>query len=414
MATSRATSFASHVALRASSVAPRASSARRAFGAAPMSASDRRKLVEDLASRPSTPLSLQDMYNVGEARDAVSAATFLHGELPIRMAQRIEELRDLLGAEGDSIIDYYEAATAEIASCAPPATAGAERDFAATVTALLSDRTSVPVALAAAIRKLHPFELDRVVPARRLALDRDLARFFTARIGLRLLIEHYLALREPGQRGLIDPRCMPGDVVSAAAYDVERLARETYGASPAIAVVGDLDASLTYVRTHMREAVGELLKNAVRATLEKHGDGSPLPDVRVVVASGASEITIKVGDEGGGCPRSTRHDMWSWFWSSAAAPARRPLDDGRAVARSHGATLSGMGIGLPMTRCLARYFGGELALRPLEGHGTDAYLHLTVLGDEQCEHLPPAARLSPGELDSTMSEAYAYFDERVR
>ena len=48
------------------------------------------------------------------------------------------------------------------------------------------------------------------------------------------------------------------DVVSAAAYDVERLARETYGASPAIAVVGDLDASLTYVRTHMREAVGEL------------------------------------------------------------------------------------------------------------------------------------------------------------
>jgi pyruvate dehydrogenase kinase 2/3/4 len=207
---------------------------------------------------------------------------------------------------------------------------------------------------------------------------------------------------------------MPGDVVSAAAYDVERLARETYGASPAIAVVGDLDASLTYVRTHMREAVGELLKNAVRATLEKHGDGSPLPDVRVVVASGASEITIKVGDEGGGCPRSTRHDMWSWFWSSAAAPARRPLDDGRAVARAYGATLSGMGIGLPMTRCLARYFGGELALRPLEGHGTDAYLHLTVLGDEQCEHLPPAARLSPGELDSTMSEAYAYFDERVR
>ena len=54
------------------------------------------------------------------------------------------------------------------------------------------------------------------------------------------------------------------------------------------------------------------------------------------------------------------------------------------------------------------------------GHATTAledtqqFFFEIVLGDEQCEHLPPAARLSPGELDSTMSEAYAYFDERVR
>ena len=37
-----------------------------------------------------------------------------------------------------------------------------------------------------------------------------------------------------------------------------------------------------------------------------------------------------------------------------------------------------------MTRCLARYFGGELSLRPLEGHGTDAYLHLAKLGVGAC------------------------------
>ncbi|KAJ2855725.1 [Pyruvate dehydrogenase (acetyl-transferring)] kinase isozyme 2, partial [Coemansia erecta] len=33
--------------------------------------------------------------------------------------------------------------------------------------------------------------------------------------------------------------------------------------------------------------------------------------------------------------------------------------------------------GLPMTRQIARYFGGDLDLVSMEGVGTDAYLHLS-------------------------------------
>ncbi|CAN0423398.1 unnamed protein product [Discosporangium mesarthrocarpum] len=33
-------------------------------------------------------------------------------------------------------------------------------------------------------------------------------------------------------------------------------------------------------------------------------------------------------------------------------------------------------MGLPLSRLYARYFGGSLKLRPMEGYGTDAYLHL--------------------------------------
>jgi hypothetical protein len=37
----------------------------------------------------------------------------------------------------------------------------------------------------------------------------------------------------------------------------------------------------------------------------------------------------------------------------------------------------GFGYGLPISRCYARYFGGDLRLISMEGYGTDAYLHLS-------------------------------------
>jgi hypothetical protein len=60
------------------------------------------------------------------------------------------------------------------------------------------------------------------------------------------------------------------------------------------------------------------------------------------------------------------------------------------------------GFGLPLARIYARYFGGELSLKSLEGHGVDAYLHLPRLG-EACENLSLRVRSSPGELDSMPS-----------
>lgn len=37
---------------------------------------------------------------------------------------------------------------------------------------------------------------------------------------------------------------------------------------------------------------------------------------------------------------------------------------------------AGYGMGLPLSRLYARYLSGSLKLRPMEGYGTDAYIHL--------------------------------------
>lgn len=58
------------------------------------------------------------------------------------------------------------------------------------------------------------------------------------------------------------------------------------------------------------------------------------------------------------------------------------------------------GFGLPLARIYARYFGGELTLKSMEGFGLDAYLYLPRLGDA-CENLPTSVTMSPGERNST-------------
>jgi pyruvate dehydrogenase kinase 2/3/4 len=57
------------------------------------------------------------------------------------------------------------------------------------------------------------------------------------------------------------------------------------------------------------------------------------------------------------------------------------------VDHSIDSPLAGLGYGLPISRSYARYFGGDLSIMSMEGHGTDCFVYLTRLGNTR-EPLP--------------------------
>lgn len=165
--------------------------------------------------------------------------------------------------------------------------------------------------------------------------------------------------------------------------------------------------TFTYVPYHLHYIVSELLKNSMRATLERHGqkEDGDLPDITVVIARGENDITVKVGDRGGGIPHREVKKCWTYCYSTADPP---PLEgeEGHEESfqddRGTVGALAGYGFGLPLSRLYSRYFGGDLSIMSMEGYGTDAYVHLNRLGSD-CENLPLRVLNSPASRDSTLT-----------
>ena len=129
-----------------------------------------------------------------------------------------------------------------------------------------------------------------------------------------------------------------------------------------------------------------------------------LPPVRIVVVKGAEDVTIKIADKGGGVARSVVDRMWTFAHTTLSDELQSKENDTEFETDEFtGGNIRGFG--LPLARIYARYFGGELTLKSMEGYGVDAYLYLPVLG-EACENLPQRVLQSPANYDSIYDGNY--------
>ncbi|RRT65910.1 hypothetical protein B296_00026476 [Ensete ventricosum] len=120
-----------------------------------------------------------------------------------------------------------------------------------------------------------------------------------------------------------------------------------------------------YVPSHLHLMVFELVKNSLRAVQERFMDSDKdVPPVRIIVADGIEDVTIKISDEGGGIARSGLPKIFTYLYSTA----KNPLDENYEGV-SDGVTMAGYGYGLPISRLYARYFGGDLQIISMEGYG---------------------------------------------
>ncbi|KAI0761094.1 mitochondrial branched-chain alpha-ketoacid dehydrogenase kinase-domain-containing protein [Irpex lacteus] len=190
--------------------------------------------------------------------------------------------------------------------------------------------------------------------ARNINLDVQhwLDRFYLSRIGIRFLIGQHVALNT------LQPHPI---MLGSFAHD-----RPLLPLRP----------------RHLSHIVFELLKNSLRAVVERYGPENEdhFPPIKVIVVEGKEDITIKISDEGEASPAARFHSF-----GRTCTPPWRVRISGRFPGQRFNAPMAGFGYGCHCQ--IARYFGGDLRLISMDGFGTDVYIHLNKLSSS-AEPLP--------------------------
>lgn len=314
----------------------------------------------------------------------IATARWLQSELPIRYARRIEDFLLLphvvisnphISSVVDTYLDTFEAVTnfPEIVSQSD------EDAFCDLIKRQTHNHADGTRLIAEGYKEVRYLYED-------LRLDKFLNNFFTTRIACRILMENYVVMRSPvhGSVGVVRQGMRPFALVESLAGTIMTLTRSIYGCAPEVEYRGNLDCLLDYIPRHVGYMVRELLKNALRATVERYlarsgsvdaACASGVPPVVVELQQGDVHVIIKISDQGGGMPKKVQQEAWNYGWTTV----RESGHHGTGASSASKSELAGFGFGLPLTRLHAQYFGGDVFMQALPGHGTDMYLLLTHL-----------------------------------
>ncbi|XP_008807802.2 pyruvate dehydrogenase (acetyl-transferring) kinase, mitochondrial-like [Phoenix dactylifera] len=351
--------------------------------------------VQRWGAMKQTGVSLRYMMEFGARpteKNLLISAQFLQKELPIRIARRSIELESLpFGLSKKPAVlkvrDWYLDSFRDLRSFPEIKDTSDELAFTEMIKMIKVRHNNVVPAMALGVQQLKKGLNPKVVPTDLEEIHEFLNRFYMSRIGIRMLIGQHVALHDPdpapGCIGLINTRISPMLMAQAASEDARSMCLREYGSAPEVNIYGDPSFTFPYVPSHLHLMVFELVKNSLRAVQERFPDSDKhVPPIRIIVADGIEDVTIKISDEGGGIPRSGLPKIFTYLYSTA----KNPLDENYG-GLNDGITMAGYGYGLPISRLYAQYFGGDLQIISMEGYGTDAYLHLSRLGDSQ-EPLP--------------------------
>jgi pyruvate dehydrogenase kinase 2/3/4 len=211
------------------------------------------------------------------------------------------------------------------------------------------------------------------------ACSRAIDEFLLTRLGIRMLIGQYVESRHV--KGGRISSIIPMEVIQSAVDRARELCVKRFGIAPEVVVIGDKERMFKYVKSHLHHMLFELVKNSMRAVVECHhigmGKTNNMPSIKVVISHGDEDMTVKVSDEGGGIRRSDWPKLWLYTFTTDAT-----FTDNDQEIETYRQHFSGGGYGLPYARLFARYFGGEMTVLSMEGHGTDVYIQLSRLGNK--------------------------------
>lgn len=354
------------------------------------------KMLDFYSQFNPSPLSIKQFIDFGLSACERKSFTFLRKELPVRLANIMQEIHllpeHLLRMPSVGIVNnLYITSFEEILQFE---TSDINNDtlhkFCQALIKIRNRHSDVVEVMAKGVLELK--ESHDVDVQMENSMQYFLDRFFMSRVSIRMLINQHTLLfggvlnGHSRHVGCIDPFCDVISVVKDAYENARFLCDQYYLASPELVVKvhngyeQSKEVRIIYVPSHLYHMLFELFKNSMRAVMEHHGsDSDSYPPVEVTVIQGKEDICVKMSDLGGGIPRSQTDHLFKYMYSTAPQPSQSGSDT---------VPLAGYGYGLPLSRLYARYFHGDIVLLSCEGYGTDAVIYMKALSNEANELLP--------------------------
>ena len=338
------------------------------------------------------------MYKTSDAKSddqkvQIQVANFLHRELPVRLAHRAIKLQSnavmTKSKYVNQVCNWYKRSFEELRNCPIPASLVNEDKFYRLIEGIYDRHSGTLINMAKGAHEIR-CELGQDIEgfSEYDEVQDHLNDFYMSRIGIRLLIGQYLALKgvpaESNYIGMVNSKTSPYEIAIQAIHDASYICSRTHGDAPDVTIHGRTDLTFPYVPSHISYILVELLKNSMRATVESHGVDN-MPNIKIIIADGEKneDVVIKVSDEGGGIPRSHMNRIWSYLFTTADSSVLNAILNNNDDVRDFDMQipLAGLGYGLPIARNYARYFGGDLTIMSMEAYGTDSYIYLSRLND---------------------------------
>ncbi|RLN48640.1 hypothetical protein BBJ29_002543 [Phytophthora kernoviae] len=328
------------------------------------------------ASLANDPQALSKWREVN-APAIVTSAQLLHREVPIRIARRIVDLENLpdelpnakpIVSLREQLLDSFD----RLMSCPLPANLATEHEFMELHRDIRKQHATMHGNIAEAVQALE-YEPQ--------GLSESLDNFYNSRIGIRMLVDQHIAAQTPTQgfTGIVADECSPVQIAQGIVNKVKPLWQESLKGEqlPEIRVNGDVGATYRYIPQHIEIVLTEVFKNAVINSVAA-GASTP-PPVTVLISGGPHGVCMKVSDLGGGMTRKKANAL-SNYYHTATSPSSSGYDPVADVLerRASGLDFSDS-FGLRIAQLYAKYFGGELAIMPMEGHGVDTYIYMNCL-----------------------------------
>ncbi|KAJ3365622.1 hypothetical protein GGF32_008755 [Allomyces javanicus] len=408
-------------------------------------------LVQSLSARPITPVRIPDLLRIGQAATAaangqpvqddpfgqhplVANAQFLQRELPVRLALRCKAFQSLpfivgLNPHIHKVYTLYLDSLERLTSFRPVVNEDDEREFTSMLTELVEAHVDVIQTISQGFLESRDY-----MPAQEIGQFLD--KLIGARIGVRVLAEHHLALHSPQPDfiGIVDTKLSPVSVAQHVYDYVREVAQFHFGAAPALQIDGMVDTTLAYIPVHLDYILAELFKNSIRATVEHYektsGNGlgslrlsaglsdDDLPPIQLTVARGPDDVVMRIRDQGGGIPYEDLQRVFEYSYTSVQGKGYNRSATGAGASTADpqsamsemmmqsgiGGPIAGLGYGLGTARVYSRYFDGSLTMISLYGHGCDVFLRLKNI--DMQEQLALRAQLidvdDPANLQATL------------